>query len=58
MMTIFMLVISIVIPHQCMNPATSTHVSKTHIITNTEPLQLPKVIKVVKKMQTMAMLTF
>ena len=30
-----------VMPHQCMKPATSTQVSSTHSITNTEPRQLP-----------------
>ena len=41
MMTMFMEVISMVIPHQCMKPATSTQVRRTHSITNREPRQLP-----------------
>ena len=47
-----MLVISMVSPHQCMNPATSMQVNSTHIITNIEPRQLPRVMRVVAKMQT------
>ena len=58
MMTMFMLVISMVMPHQCMKPAMSTQVSRTHIMTKREPLQLPRVIRVVMKMQMMAMPTF
>ena len=41
MMTMFMEVISMVMPHQCMKPDTSTQVSSTQSITNREPLQLP-----------------
>ena len=52
MMRMFMLVISMVSPHQCMNPATSMQVNSTHIITNIEPRQLPRVMRVVAKMQT------
>ena len=52
MIKIFMLVISMVRPHQCINPATSMHVKRTHIITNIEPRQLPRVINVVANIQT------
>ena len=36
---------------QCMKPATSATVRSTHIITSSDPRQLPSVIKVVTKMQ-------
>ena len=52
MIKTFMLVMSMVKSHQCMKPATSMQVNKTHIITNMEPRQLPSVINVVKNMQT------
>ena len=58
MMSTFMLVMSMVRPHQCMNPATSVQVSRTHIITNMEPLQLPRVIRVVTNIQARAMPMF
>ena len=47
-----MLVMSMVSPHQCMKPATSMDVKRTHIITKMEPRQLPSVIKVVMNIQT------
>ena len=51
-MRIFILVISTVSPHQCMNPATSMQVNRTHIITKIDPRQLPRVISVVANIQT------
>ena len=47
-----MLVMSMVRFHQCMNPATSMQVNSTHIITKMDPRQLPRVIRVVKNIQT------
>ena len=69
MMMMFMLVMSIVRPHQCMKPETLMQVKRTHldtqsqdgwevsgsctdIITNMDPLQLPRVIRVVTNIHT------
>ena len=52
MMRTFMLDMSMVRPHQCMKPATSVQVRRTHIITSREPRQLPRVTSVVMKIQT------
>ena len=46
-----MLDMSMVSPHQCMKPATSVQVRRTHIMTSSDPRQLPRVTSVVMKMQ-------
>ena len=69
MMMMFILVMSIVRPHQCMKPETLIQVKRTHlhtqsqdgcqvsgsctdVITNMDPRQLPRVIRVVTNIHT------
>ena len=52
MMRQFMELMSRARPHQWRKPDTSVKVRRTHIITNREPRQLPRVNSVVKNIQT------